>query len=127
MERSVTLLPEPDSPSTASTCPARSSKLTALTARTTPSRVANSTLRSRTLRSDMREAVIVQDSTWGLSLRASVVPEGPEALIRSWAILADDVAQESGDPKRGASASGRQPCSTLAPPALGECGGGGRG
>src|SRR5437773_2670491 len=53
MERSVTLLPEPDSPSTASTCPGRSSKLTALTARTTPSRVENSTLRSRTLRSDM--------------------------------------------------------------------------
>src|SRR5262249_59753670 len=50
--RSVTLLPEPDSPSSASTLPASSENVTPFTARTTPSRVLNATLRSRTIRSD---------------------------------------------------------------------------
>ncbi len=44
----VTDLPEPDSPSTASVSPARTEYSTPLTALATPSRVRNSTCRSRT-------------------------------------------------------------------------------
>ena len=51
----MTLLPEPDSPRRASTFPASSEKVTPFTARTMPSRVSKATLRSRTLRSSMRE------------------------------------------------------------------------
>src|SRR5262245_41134950 len=49
----LTLLPDPDSPSSASTEPLSSSNVTPLSARTTPSRVSNSTRRSRTLSSGM--------------------------------------------------------------------------
>src|SRR5437016_1801842 len=47
----VTLFPDPDSPRMASVSPGARSKLTPLTARTTPSGVGNSTCRSRTARS----------------------------------------------------------------------------
>src|SRR5438552_435402 len=57
--RRVTLLPDPDSPRSASTRPASSEKLTPLTARTSPSRVSNVTLRSRTVRSAMRVAAMI--------------------------------------------------------------------
>src|SRR5215510_9753185 len=113
MERSVTLLPDPDSPSSAKTCPERSAKLTAVTARTIPSRVANSTLRSRMLRSGRAVApggvVIAERSPWGRLCGASAVPGPGDALTDSWAAHGDDAAHESGDPKRGAVPSSSRP------------------
>ena len=46
MESDVTLLPEPDSPTTAKISPCSRSNVTPLTARTTPLRVGNSVTRS---------------------------------------------------------------------------------
>src|SRR2546425_2170968 len=50
-ERAVTVLPQPDSPTSPSVSPAASSKDTPSTARTTPSRVKNCVYRSLTSRS----------------------------------------------------------------------------
>src|SRR5262245_62295833 len=104
MERSVTLLPDPDSPSSARTCPERSTKLTALTARTIPSRVANSTLRSRMLRSGRAVppggVVIAERSPWGRLCGASAVPGPRDGLKDNWAAQGDDADHENGDTKR---------------------------
>jgi hypothetical protein len=48
MDRAVTLLPQPDSPTTASTSPGRTSKLTPSTAWTVPTSVWKTVLRSST-------------------------------------------------------------------------------
>src|ERR1019366_573867 len=58
IEYMATLLPDPDSPTMPSTSLAPTSKESPSTARTTPSRVANETERSRTLRT-----ALVEDSS----------------------------------------------------------------
>jgi hypothetical protein len=70
MARSVTLLPEPDSPRMQSTSPASSVKLTPLTAWTVPSRPTKRTARSsqRTSRSASREAAAGQPVAAGLAI-----------------------------------------------------------
>src|SRR5262245_23598067 len=65
----VTLFPEPDSPSSASTFPASSEKDTSFTARTVPSRVSNDTQRSRTVSKAMQSTSECRDHS-GIADRA---------------------------------------------------------
>ncbi len=78
--RALIVLPQPDSPTTATVSPGKTSKLTSFTARTVPSGVANSTQRSATDRTGSR----LSDCP-GVGLSAPDVRGEGAAAGRPWA------------------------------------------